>query len=128
MAMLRQEKLNLISDLLNFDLIKNGILSVIFADLAGNVLIEAHNNGHSCDAQSLASLAAGNFIAVSTLLNYLEDTELTLLFHKGKSLSIHFKKILNDYLLISIFDKNISLGFLRLKIEKLEPFLESNLS
>ena len=128
MAMLWQQKLNLISDLLNFDFIKNGIRSVIIADLAGNVLIEAHNDGHRYDAQSLASLAAGNFLAVSTLLNYLEDTELTLLFHKGKSLSIHFKKILNDYLLISIFDKNISLGFLRLKIEKLEPFLESNLS
>jgi hypothetical protein len=128
MAMLREEKFNLISDLLNFDLIKNGVSSVIFADLAGNVLIEAHNDGHRYDAQSLASLAAGNFLTVSTLLNYLEDTELTLLFHKGKSFSIHFKKILNNYLLISIFDKDISLGFLRLKIGKLEPFLESNLS
>ena len=80
MTLLREEKINLLSDLLSFDLIKNGILSVIFVDLAGNVLIETYSDWHKFDSQSLASLGAGNFLAVSTLLNYLEDTELTLLF------------------------------------------------
>ena len=126
MNLLQKEKLDLVSDLLSYDLIDNGVLSAILADMAGNVLVDARNNGHQYDRQSLASLAVGNFMAVSALLNYLEDTELTLLFHKGENLNIHFKIILNDFLLISIFDKNISLGFLRLKIEKIESFLKSS--
>jgi hypothetical protein len=125
MNLLSEEKLNLVSDLLSYDLIDNGVWSALLTDLAGNVLVDAQGNGHQFDKQSLASLAAGNFIAVSTLLNCFEDTELTLLFHKGKNLSIHFKKILDDFLVISIFDKNISLGFLRLKIERLESFFRS---
>ena len=126
MNLLQKEKLDLVSDLLSYDLIDNGVLSAILADMAGNVLVDARNNGHQYDRQSLASLAVGNFMAVSALLNYLEDTELTLLFHKGKNLNLHFKIILNDFLLISIFDKNISLGLLRLKIEKIESFLKSS--
>ena len=126
MNLLQKEKLDLVSDLLSYDLIDNGVLSAILADMAGNFLVDARNNGHQYDRQSLASLAVGNFMAVSTLLNYLEDTELTLLFHKGENLNIHFKLILNDFLLISLFDKNISLGFLRLKIKKIESFLKSS--
>jgi hypothetical protein len=126
MNLLQKEKLDLVSDLLSYDLIDNGVLSAILADMAGNVLVDARNNGHQYDRQSLASLAVGNFMAVSTLLNYLEDTELTLLFHKGENLNLHFKIILNDFLLISLFGKNISLGFLRLKIEKIESFLKSS--
>jgi hypothetical protein len=126
MNLLHKVKLDLVSDLLSYDLIDNGVLSAILADMAGNVLVDARNNGHQYDRQSLASLAVGNFMAVSALLNYLEDTELTLLFHKGKNLNLHFKIILNDFLLISIFDKNISLGFLRLKIKKIESFLKSS--
>jgi hypothetical protein len=126
MNLLHKVKLDLVSDLLSYDLIDNGVLSAILADMAGNVLVDARNNGHQYDRQSLASLAVGNFMAVSALLNYLEDTELTLLFHKGKNLNLHFKIILNDFLLISIFDKNISLGLLRLKIEKIESFLKSS--
>jgi hypothetical protein len=126
MNLLHKVKLDLVSDLLSYDLIDNGVLSAILADMAGNVLVDARNNGYQYDRQSLASLAVGNFMAVSALLNYLEDTELTLLFHKGKNLNLHFKIILNDFLLISIFDKNISLGLLRLKIEKIESFLKSS--
>jgi hypothetical protein len=126
MNLLQKDKLDLVSDLLSYDLIDNGVLSAILADMAGNVLVDARNNGYQYDRQSLASLAVGNFMAVSALLNYLEDTELTLLFHKGKNLNLHFKIILNDFLLISIFDKNISLGLLRLKIEKIESFLKSS--
>jgi len=125
MNLLRKEKLDLVADLLSYELIDNGVLSVILADQAGNVLVDAQSNGHQFDKQSLASLAAGNFMAVSALLNCLEDTELTLLFHKGENLSIHFKKIFSDFLLISVFDKKISLGFLRLKIKKLESFIKS---
>jgi len=50
------------------------------------------------------------------------------LFHKGQNLNIHFKRILSEFILISIFDKSISLGFLRLKTDELNDFFDDCLS
>jgi predicted regulator of Ras-like GTPase activity (Roadblock/LC7/MglB family) len=38
------------------------------------------------------------------------------LFHIGKKENIHFNKISSEFLLITIFGNDISLGFLRLKV------------
>jgi predicted regulator of Ras-like GTPase activity (Roadblock/LC7/MglB family) len=55
-----------------------------------------------------------------------------LLFHKGKKENIHFNKITTEFLLITIFGNDISLGFLRLKVadsvEQLKTILEPLLS
>ena len=39
-----------------------------------------------------------------------------MLFHKGKKENIHFSKVTDEFLLITIFGKEVSLGFLRLKV------------
>jgi hypothetical protein len=36
------------------------------------------------------------------------ESEFSLLFHKGKKLSIHFSKVTDDTLLISMFNKELS--------------------
>jgi predicted regulator of Ras-like GTPase activity (Roadblock/LC7/MglB family) len=77
---------------------------------------------------SLASLTAGNFGAVTALLNHLGERELTLLFNQGQMLNIYFRKLLANYILIVIFDKSISLGYLRLKMDSLENLLEEALT
>jgi predicted regulator of Ras-like GTPase activity (Roadblock/LC7/MglB family) len=55
------------------------------------------------------------------------EDEFSLLFHKGEKESIHFSKVTSDFLLVSIFGKDVSLGFLRLKvaeaIEKINKLL-----
>jgi hypothetical protein len=43
------------------------------------------------------------------------EEEFSILFHRGQKESIHFTKVANDFLIITIFGKEISLGFLRLK-------------
>jgi predicted regulator of Ras-like GTPase activity (Roadblock/LC7/MglB family) len=57
------------------------------------------------------------------------EGEFSLLFHKGKKENIHFNKIITEFLLITIFSNDISLGFLRLKVnetvEKIKQILES---
>ena len=68
------------------------------------------------DIYSLAALAAGNFGAVSTMAKLIGEEEFSLLFHKGQKEHIHFSKVTGDFLLITIFGKEISLGFLRLKV------------
>jgi len=44
------------------------------------------------------------------------ENEFSLLFHKGENESIHFSKVMDDFLLVAIFGSDISLGFLRLKM------------
>jgi predicted regulator of Ras-like GTPase activity (Roadblock/LC7/MglB family) len=84
--------------------------------MAGNIIAN-HDNGESNhDIYSLAALAAGNFGAVTAMAKIIGEGEFSLLFHKGVKENIHFSKILTDYLLITIFGNDISLGFLRLKV------------
>ena len=46
------------------------------------------------------------------------EDEFSLLFHKGKSENIHFSKVMDEFLLVTIFNNEVSLGFLRLKVSE----------
>jgi predicted regulator of Ras-like GTPase activity (Roadblock/LC7/MglB family) len=50
------------------------------------------------------------------MASLIGEEEFSLLFHKGKKESIHFSKVSDEFLLITIFGKEVSLGFLRLKV------------
>ena len=97
--------------------------------MAGNIVVNLDDGEIKHDVYSLAALAAGNFGAVSAMAQMIGEEDFSLLFHKGKKESIHFSKVLTDFLLIIIFGHEISLGLLRLKvaesIEKIEKILKS---
>ena len=61
-------------------------------------------------------MAAGNFAAVDAMAKLVGESEFSLLFHKGEKASIHFSRVSNEYLLITMFGKDLSLGLLRLKV------------
>jgi predicted regulator of Ras-like GTPase activity (Roadblock/LC7/MglB family) len=105
-----------IENILQEELIDLGVQSVILMDLAGNVIVNLENGDSSHDVYSLAALAAGNYGAVSAMANIIGEQEFSLLFHKGEEESIHFSKVIEDLLLLTIFNKNVSLSFLRLKV------------
>jgi predicted regulator of Ras-like GTPase activity (Roadblock/LC7/MglB family) len=44
------------------------------------------------------------------------EDEFSLLFHKGESENIHFSKVNAEFLLITLFGADVTLGFLRLKV------------
>ena len=125
---LDQEQLNNIEDVLEKDLMELSIHSVILIDMAGNIIANVDDGEVEHDIYSLAALAAGNFGAVSTMAQMVGEEEFSLLFHKGEKECIHFSKVLTDFLLITIFGHDTSLGFLRLKvtevIKKIEKILE----
>jgi len=121
-------KLDYAESILKKDLLDQGILSVILIDKAGNILINLNNDELEFDYHSLASLSAANIKAVSVMAEILEEKDMYFLFHKGQNLNIHFKRILSEFILISIFDKSISLGFLRLKTDQLNDFFDDCLS
>lgn len=111
-----KEQIEAIENVLGEELIELGVQSVILMDLAGNVIVNLDNGETSHDVFSLAALAAGNYGAVSAMANIIGEQEFSLLFHKGEEESIHFSKVMEDLLLLTIFNKSVSLGFLRLKV------------
>jgi predicted regulator of Ras-like GTPase activity (Roadblock/LC7/MglB family) len=113
-----QEQLEKIDEILTQNLIDIGTDCVIIIDMAGNIITAKDNGTSKYDVYSFAALAAGNFATVDAMAKLVGEQEFSLLFHKGTDCNIHFSKIDDELLLITMFGKNISLGFLRLNVVK----------
>jgi len=111
-----QEQLDEIEKILKKDLVESGVHVVLLSDMAGNIIAKADNGRCSHDIYSLAALASANFAAVDTMAKIVGEEEFSLLFHKGENENIHFSKVHENFLLITIFGKEVSLGLLRLKV------------
>ena len=111
-----EKQFELIENILDKELIDLGVQTVLLIDLAGNIIVNLDDGKTQHDVYSLAALAAGNFGAVSAMADIIGEKDFTLLFHEGNNKSIHFSKVLENLLLIVIFGKDVSLGFLRLKV------------
>ena len=125
---LGQQQLDSIDEILQTDLIDIGVHCVFLIDMSGNIIASLDDGENKHDIYSLAALAAGNFGAVSAMAKIVGEGEFSLLFHKGKKENIHFSKVLTEFLLITLFGNDLSLGFLRLKVaesvEKIKKILE----
>jgi len=113
---LDKKQFEIIERILSEELIELGVRCVLLIDLAGNIIVNLDDGDLEHDIYSLAALAAGNFGAVSAMAKIVGEEDFSLLFHKGESESIHFSKIHDELLLVTIFGKDVSLGFLRLKV------------
>ncbi len=122
---LEQRQIEEIEQILSKSLIDLGVHSVILIDMAGNIVVDQDSGNSDHDIYSLAALAAGNYGAMNAMANIVGEDEFSLLFHKGETANIHFSKILSDYLLVSIFGKEVSLGFLRLKVAEVVTKIEN---
>ncbi len=111
-----QEQLERIEEILTQKLIKLGVDCAIIIDMAGNIITVKDTGKSKYDIYSFAALAAGNFATVDAMAKLVGETEFSLLFHKGQDCNIHFSKIDDELLLISMFGREISLGFLRLNV------------
>ena len=122
---LGQKQLDTIHDILTKNLIGPGVQSVMLIDTAGNVIASINDGNQTIDLYSLAALAAANFGAMSCMARIVGEDEFSLLFHKGEKENIYFSKVNEESLLVIIFNNQISLGFLRLKMTKVvEELLE----
>ncbi len=113
--MYNKSQLNAIDNAIKTHLIATGVDHVIYMDMSGNAIAKHDNGKTNLDSTAFAALAAGNFAAVDAMAKLVGESEFSLLFHKGEKSSIHFSKVDNETLLISMFNKDISLGIVRLK-------------
>ncbi|MCG8683658.1 MAG: roadblock/LC7 domain-containing protein [Desulfobacterales bacterium] len=111
-----QDQLNAIDNAIQSHLISAGVDHVIYMDMSGNAIAKHDNGKTDLDSTAFAALAAGNFAAVDAMARLVGESEFSLLFHKGEKSSIHFNKVTSDTLLISMFNKDVSLGMVRLKV------------
>lgn len=122
---LRQEQYSKIANIVFNYFEELNLHCVALIDMAGNVIVEYNNGRMLTNIYSLAALAAGNFAAVNEMARLIGEKEFSLFFHKGQKESIHFTKINDQFLLISIFGPETSLGFLRLKAAEVINELEA---
>ena len=124
---LDQEQIDGIEEILQQDIIDLGVYCATLIDMSGNIIATLDNGEKKHDIYSLAALAAGNFGAVNAMAKIIGEEEFSLLYHKGTKENIHFSKVMDDFLLITVFGKDVSLGFLRMKaadaIEKMKKIL-----
>lgn len=111
-----QGQLEQIDDVLNEKLIKIGVECVILINMAGNIITAKDHGMTKYDVYSFAALAAGNFATVDAMAKLVGEQEFSLLFHKGTEYNIHFSKVGKELLLITMFGRDISLGFIRLNV------------
>ncbi len=127
--MFTENQLKAIDSVIHTNLMEAGIDHVIFMDMAGNTIAKHDNGKNRLDSIAFAALAAGNFAAVDAMAKLVGESEFSLLFHKGEKSSIHFSKASDDTLLITMFNKDISLGLVRLKageaIEQINEILSN---
>jgi predicted regulator of Ras-like GTPase activity (Roadblock/LC7/MglB family) len=122
-----EKQLDRINKILQNDLIGSGVSCSILIDSAGNIVASIDDGSRQTDVNSIACLAAGNYGAVQLMANIVGEENFAMLFHKGKKMSMHLKNATSEFLLVNIFNQDLSLGFLRLKVfdvlQKLEKLL-----
>jgi len=107
-----------IEEILQDYLPEAGIHCVIMIDMAGNIIAEHESGETKHDIPALAALSAANFGAVNAMAKIVGEEEFSLLFNKGEKENIHYSRVTDEFLLICVFDNEVSLGLLRLKVAK----------
>ncbi|HEX9715632.1 MAG TPA: roadblock/LC7 domain-containing protein [Desulfurivibrionaceae bacterium] len=105
-------------------LIEAGVRNALLIDGAGNILSNCGGNDtDDLDAISLAALAAASLGATSQIAKLIGEEDFSLLFHKGKNGNIHFGRIGEELILITIFGEDVSLGLVRCRVAGLSETL-----
>ena len=106
-----------LEDILHGELIGAGMSQAILTDVAGNIIAQFSSGDNTYDTSSLSILAASNIGSLSAMSNIIGEDDFPLFILKGKRDNIHFTQISNDLFLITICNRNLSVGFVRRRID-----------
>lgn len=119
-----QQQLLDIEEALQQELIANGVSCAILIDTAGNTIADRNDGKKKYDIYAFAALAAGNYATVDSMAQLIGEDDFAQLYHKGDKVSIHFSRMDGELLLITIFDNDLALGYLRLRVEEMRQRLK----
>lgn len=103
---------------LNGMLTSSGAHCALLIDRSGQLIVSS-GDPSTLDVVALSALTAANFGATAEIARLLGEEEFALLFHKGKNENVHFCKVGEDFILVTLFDDRTTLGLVRLRTEKL---------
>ncbi len=92
--------------------------AALLVDRDGHLVTRKGQTG-AFDADSLAALVAGSFMATRELAKLLGETEFSVIFHQGKNEHIHIGLAAERSLLVVIFDDRTNLGMVRVYCQEL---------
>lgn len=112
---LTKNEMGKLEEIISDRLLDSGAEHVLVADLSGNLIIQCGSLEME-DVFSLAAVSAANFAATAEIARLIGEQDFTLMFHKGGRRNVHFSRLAKDYLIITLFNDNVSLGLIRLKL------------
>jgi predicted regulator of Ras-like GTPase activity (Roadblock/LC7/MglB family) len=109
------------TSLLEDNLIGAGVRTALLIDSAGNIIVDVTREGYTevIDALSLAALTAASLAATTQIAQIIGEEDFSILFHKGENTNIHFSRVGDNLILVSIFGGDVSLGLIRVRVEEL---------
>jgi len=109
------------NSLLEDNLIGAGVRTALLIDSAGNIIVDVSKPGSTeeMDAMSLAALTAASLAATTQIAQIIGEEDFSILFHKGENTNIHFSRVGDNLILVSIFGSDVSLGLVRCRVEEL---------
>jgi len=113
------KQLENIEAVLEEELVGIGVQTVLLVDMAGNII--AKHDGENCGSSelwSLAVLASANCITMDVMARNLGEREFSLHLLKGVSKTAYFSKVGSQFLLITVFGRDVPLGRLRMKVRE----------
>jgi len=114
-----ERQLQEIEAALDRELIAGGIACALLIDAAGNTIAVRTAPDTSYDTYAFAALAAGNYATVDSLAKLVGEEAFDQLYHRGERTCIHFGRISDELLLVTVFDRDVPLGFVRLRVAEL---------
>nr|ADI21629.1 hypothetical protein [uncultured myxobacterium HF0130_06F04] len=91
--------------------------AVILVDRNGQ-FITGHGEVEQLDITSLASLTAGTIAATSGLARLIGEREFPHILHEGERDHLHLSLVAQRAILVVMFDRNTTLGLVRLRIRQ----------
>jgi predicted regulator of Ras-like GTPase activity (Roadblock/LC7/MglB family) len=112
-----KNRIQTVKNILNSELIYSGMYQAILTDLSGNIIAQQDSGDTAYDAQNLAVLAASNIGSLAVMSSIIGEKEFPMFILKGERDNIHFNKVTDELFLITLFNRELSLAFVRKRIE-----------
>lgn len=106
-----------VKDILNEELIDSGMYQAILTDMGGNIIAQQDSGDALYDVMALAVLAASNIGSLAAMSGIIGEKEFPMFILKGERDNIHFNKVSDDLFLITLFNRELSLAFVRKRIK-----------
>ena len=98
--------------------------AIFLIDPNGQLVANVGRHAH-LDKTALASLVAGSVAATTGLAKLLGEEDFPTHYHEGRQEHLYIARIAEGLILAVVFDRNTSLGLVRLRVKKAAAQMEA---